>query len=178
MVRLVTYDDKNFVSGIIEILNKVNNKIQQSGKLIRSALLWSTKNHFKTIYPDSTHYSPNKVEDGNFLNGELAEGEIEINVAGITRAFHPVIIKPRYKQALTIPLHRDSYGKQASDFNGLFRPIRKNVLAQNENGKLKILFALCKSVYQEQDRRLLPEDQEYSDNVFSRINAYLSSSKL
>lgn len=87
---------------------------------------WTVKNHFTAIYPGSQHYSPDKVHDGQVQNGESPEASIDIDVPGVTRAYHDMHIRPRFKKHLTIPIHRASYGKSASSFSDLIYIKKKN----------------------------------------------------
>lgn len=63
---------------------------------------------------------------GDKHDGMVSSGEINIDVPGVTRAYHDVLIRPRVRKALTIPIHRASYGKKAADFNNLF-PVKRKV---------------------------------------------------
>ena len=48
---------------------------------------------------------------------------------------------------LTIPMHSDAFHHSARDFNDLFKPKGKNILARNVNGQLVAMFALAKSAF-------------------------------
>lgn len=75
-------------------------------KIVGEALKWNIRNHFKTIYPNSQHYSPDKVNLDN-------DGNVVIDVPGITRAYSDIDIRPVRAKSLTIPIHRTAYGKKA-----------------------------------------------------------------
>ena len=96
---------------------------------------------------------------------------------GVTRAYHDMLIKPRFKRALTIPMHRAAYGKKASDFDNTFILKKKDgraFIVQKQSGQLVFLFRLAQQVFQKQDRRLMPSDDTLCKNICSRITAYLS----
>ena len=38
----------------------------------------------------------------------------------MTRAYHDLDIRPKFRRALTIPIHRSAYGKKASSFDNTF----------------------------------------------------------
>jgi hypothetical protein len=82
-----------------------------------NAMMYTTQNHFRTIYPNSKHYSPNKVSIDKARNNT---GIVDVNVPGVTRAYHDLIITPKRAKSLTIPIHKASYGKRAREFNDLF----------------------------------------------------------
>lgn len=130
----------------------------------------------QTIYPGSKHYDPNKVGPGQASNGNISEGEAQIDVPGITRAYHDLDIRPRFRQSLTIPMHSAAYGKKASDIDGMFVVKKKNgnaFLAKNMGGNLAFMYFLAKHVHQSKDSRLLPSDGSYADNIFSRLISWI-----
>ena len=100
--------------------------MRNSGKLIQDGLLWTTRNHFITIYPGSTHYNPDKVQPASISNGTNPAATIDVDVPGVTRAYHDLDIRPRFRRALTIPMHRSAYGRKASSFNDTFVLKKKN----------------------------------------------------
>lgn len=140
------------------------------------------RNHFKSIYPGSSHYDPDKVQPLGARDGQVSEGSVDIDVPGVTRAYKDLTIRPRFRRALTIPMHRDAYGKKASDFSDLF-PVRKKdsgkayLARKAPGGGLVFMFALVNKVFQRRDNRLMPTDQSLAASVFGRITAYLSSAK-
>lgn len=82
---------------------------------------------------------------------------------GLLRAFGPVTVKPRRAKWLTIPIHRDAYGKRVADLRRegrvLFRPGKARILAEADKGakgRLRPLYALCKETTSRRDRGLLP----------------------
>lgn len=179
MIKITTIDGKSPEEGLKSKIYDIISKLKaDSGKIMQKSLLWTTRNHFKTIYPGSRHYNPDKVtEKSSNVEGE---GSIQIDVPGITRNFHDLDIKPKLRKYLTIPIHRAAYGKKTSEFNDLFPIHKKNgksFLARKEGGELIFMYLLSKGVHQNQDNRLLPSDQTYCNNIFSRIKVYLNQSQ-
>ena len=104
----------------------------------------SVKNWVQQRYPGSKHYDPSKVNQGD-SSGVI--GTVNVDIPGISRAYHDVTIRPIRARALTIPIHQSAYGKKSADFNDLFKPKGKNILARNVNGQLVAMFALAKSAF-------------------------------
>lgn len=182
MIKIVDRNNLPLEKSISQVLEKYLTKIQNSGKLISDALKFTTQRHFQKIYPNSKHYNPNKVTNGNNSNGLKANGEIVIDVAGITRALRNLHISPKNSKYLTIPLHRSAYGKKAREFNDLFvvnkKDGRKFLAQKNATGGITFMYRLSQSVFQKQNKGLLPSDETYSNNIFSRIRAYLDRTKI
>lgn len=176
MIKIVTVDGQSPSQGISSILAKIKSKLDtESGKISQSSMLWTVKNHVQTIYPNSQHYSPEKVTE-NSATGRV--GVINIDIPGITRAYHDIDIYPKRSKSLTIPLHRDAYGKNARSFQDLFVVKKKNgkaFLARHNGGSIEMMYVLSKHVHQNQDTRLMPSDETLATNIFSRLKAYLTS---
>ena len=181
MIRIVDRNNLPIDQAIGSLLGKVLNKIQQSGKVISDALKFTTQRHFQKIYPNSNHYNPKKVINGNTNNGQKVSGEIVIDVPGITRAYRDLHISPKNSKHLTIPLHRSAYGKRATEFSDLFVVTKKNgkkFLAQKNGNGITFMYFLANSVHQKRDKRLMPSDETFANNIFSRINVYLNRTKI
>lgn len=101
-------------------LSNLLQRLHTTGKLIQDGLLWTTRNHFSSIYPGSTHYNPDKVQPLAAVNSQQPSGSVDIDVPGVTRAYHDLDIRPKFRRALTIPIHRSAYGKKASSFDNTF----------------------------------------------------------
>lgn len=94
---------------------------------------------------------------------------ITINQPGIGRVAHDVTITPKAgKKFLTIPLAAEAYGQRAYRMNNTFflRSKAGQLFIARQNGgarggSLVLLYLLVKSVFQKQDRSLLPSDDEY-----------------
>ena len=176
MIKLLTIDNKSPNEAIADILQKVSEKLNKSGKLIQTSLVQQTRRHVQTIYPGSKHYDPAKVQPGQASNGSASEGEAQIDIPGITRAYHDLDIRPKFRQSLTIPMHSAAYGKKASEIDGLFAVKKKDgnaFLAKNIGGSLAFMYFLAKHVHQSKDSRLLPSDSSYADNIFARLISWL-----
>lgn len=144
--------------------------VQHAGRTITQALLWTAKNHVQQRYPGSTHWDPDKItpgDDENLPNG--ASGSINVNIAGASRAYHDVTIRPIHAKALAIPIHGAAYGKKPADFNGLFTIPGKKALFLKKGGGLVALFALAKKAFQPQDSTLLPKDETFVKNADERL---------
>ena len=70
---------------------------------------------------------------------------------------------------LTIPMHSDAFHHSTRDFNDLFKPKGKNILARNVNGQLAAMFALAKSAFQKQDSSLMPTDDNLASGIFRAL---------
>ncbi len=137
----------------------------RTGEVVSDALYWTTRNHVQVRYPGSTHWALEKITKGQSTTNQ---GSVNVDVAGASRAYHDVTILPRWKRALTIPIHSIAYGKSVKDFEGLFRPKNKNILAKVVNGQLVPIFALVKRAFQPQDSTLLPTDSTFAHNICAR----------
>lgn len=181
MIKIVDRNNIPIETAVQNFLSKVLDKLQQSGKIISDALKFTTQRHFQTIYPGSDHYSPKKVTNDKTANGNKPSGSINIDVPGIARAYKNLTIRPIKSNALTIPMHRSAYGRKASSFPDLFVVKKKNGKAflarSNGAGGITMMYYLAKQVFQERDRRLMPGDRTFSDNIFSRISVYLQRTK-
>ena len=138
------------------------------------------RNHFKSIYPGSRHYDPDKVQPLGARDGSVPEGSVDIDVPGATRAYRDLTIRPRLRKYLAIPIHRSSYSKSPKDFGDLIFIKKKDggkLLAQKAPGGLTFLFALRESVFQRRNPGLMPSDTVLANNVFARIKAYLATAK-
>ncbi|HPA20754.1 MAG TPA: hypothetical protein PLU30_23605 [Verrucomicrobiae bacterium] len=95
---------------------------------------------------------------------------------GLARAVRPVDIAPTGGRSfLTIPVHAAAYGRRVREFERnfgarLFRPYKKGagkvrakaLAARGADKKLVFFYALRESVHQDQDRELLPSDDQYA----------------
>lgn len=171
MLKIVDRNNLPIDQSVRSILDKVYSKIKSSSKVISDGLKYTTQRHFQTIYPGSKHYNPNKVTNGKNSNGEKVTGEIVIDVPGITRAYKDLNISAINRKYLTIPLHKEAYGKKASDFKLFFLENKKGnkFLAQKSGKGITLMYLLRKSVHQKQDKKLMPSDETFAVNVFARL---------
>ena len=128
----------------------------------------AVKNWVQQRYPNSQHWDPNKVTQGDSLG---VIGTTNVDIPGASRAYHDVVIKPVRARHLTIPIHQIAYGKKVSDFNDLFKPKGKNILARNVNGNLVAMFALATSAFQKKDSSLMPPDEHLAGGIFRAITS-------
>jgi len=108
-----------------------------------------------------------RVESPSALSADASGATLTIAHPGIKRAFQSVTIVPVRAAALAFPIHEIAYGHRAAelwDALKLFIPKGSSIIAMHDaSGGILPLFALCRSVTQEQDRTLLPSDQEWED---------------
>lgn len=182
MIKIIDRNNKPIEQAVYQVYSKILDKIQRSGKLISDALKFTTQRHFQTIYPGSNHYSPKKVTNKGFSNGTITSGSINIDVAGITRAYKNLTIRPIKSRALTIPMHRSAYGKKASEFSDLFVVKKKNgksfLAKSNGSGGITFMYFLANQVHQPRDSRLMPSDDIFRKNICSRITSYIQKVKI
>ena len=167
MIKILTSENVEVGVGISTLLKKIIGQLErESGKVMSDSMTSTVKEHISKRYPGSKHWEPNKVKNGSSskLNGETI---VDIESAG--RAYHDVTIRPTHARHLTIPIHQSAYGKKVSDFNDLFKPKGKNILARNENGQLVAMFALAKSAFQKQDSSLMPTDDNLASGIFRAL---------
>lgn len=125
-IKIVDEAGRNAAQATQERLRAILLKLSNSSKLMQDGLLYTVRNHFSAIYPGSKHYNPNKVQPHDKHNGDNPDASVDIDVPGVTRAYHDMLIKPKFKRALTIPMHRAAYGKKAADFDNTFIVKKKN----------------------------------------------------
>ena len=128
-------------------------------------------------FPGSKHYDPSKVSPSN--DSKLNEGVADVDVPGASRAYHDIEIRPKVRQALTIPMHREAFGRSAADFNDLFVVKKKDgkaFLAKNDGGNLSMMFFLAKHVHQRMDTRIMPTDNELASVAMSRLSRLVQES--
>lgn len=133
--------------------------------------------HFRFQFPGSSHYDPSKVNPSN--ESRLNEGVVDVDVPGVSRAYHDIDIRPKTRKYLTIPMHREAFGKKAPDFNDLFVVKKKDgkaFLAKNDGGNLSMMFFLAKHVHQRMDTRIMPTDNELANVAMSRLSRLVQES--
>lgn len=154
----------------------------QTARAIRDSLRSTVRAHFEAIYPGSKHWDPKKVVDGKTSVGsQLTTGSVDIDVPGVARAYHDVVVRPRIRKHLAIPIHRSSYGKSAKDFSDLLlvkSESGSSFLAKKmANGALAWLFVLKDKVFQRKDPRLMPTDGALAQSIFQRVTRLLDDGK-
>lgn len=95
------------------------------------------------------------------------------------RAFADVVISATNAKALTIPIAAEAYGKRVGELEAqgwrFFRPKKGSRLlwATNPEGQSKPMYVLATRIEQQQDRTLLPSDEEYLDAARQGATNYL-----
>ncbi|MEO7933208.1 MAG: hypothetical protein ABIT76_08635 [Chthoniobacterales bacterium] len=113
---------------------------------------------------------------GAAITADENEAALVFNHPGLSRAFRDVTITPTKSKALTIPIAAVAYGRRAGEFAGLFLYKGKTgnaFLALQEDGKLKLLYLLLRSVTQKQDRSLLPSQEQWSAAAVQGAKKYV-----
>lgn len=147
----------------------------QSAKPIAQGSTDAIRAHFQFVYPGSSHYSPRKVKIANGVSGNV--GVTDVNVPGVSRAYHDIDIYPTKRQSLTIPLHQEAFGKKATDFENLFvvnTDRGKAFLARNNGGSLEMMYLLTKHVHQKQNKSIMPTDDTIANGQFSRLTRLIN----
>lgn len=169
-IRLYTKDGKNPAQGIRDILRRVLTVLQSSGETVGMSMVATTQNHFVRRFGASAHYAPENVTLGKCHD---ATGVADVNVAGAGRAYHDVTILPRLRTRLTIPLHREAYGREAGEFDDLFyvRTRKGTELLGRKDGRDGVtwLYVLAKRAFQHQDVTIMPTDDRLARDAFRNV---------
>ena len=159
-MNLTTQNGAPLEAGMAAFFRRLQaNLNQKSGKVIAKGLSDAIRAHFRFQFPGSKHYDPGKVSPSG--ESKLNEGVADVDVPGVSRAYRDIDIRPKFRQALTIPMHREAFGRSAADFNDLFVVKKKDgkaFLASNSGGNLTMMFFLAKSVHQRRDSKIMPSD--------------------
>lgn len=166
-LRIQTQSGQPIEYGLKSIFNRILDNISRNFSGIASdTMTTSVKNWVQQRYPNSKHWDPNKVTSDK---GVGLEGITNVDIPGASRAYHDINIRPVRAKMLTIPMHSDAFHHSARDFNDLFKPKGKNILARNVNGELVAMFALAKSAFQKQDSSLMPTDENLASGIFRAL---------
>lgn len=105
---------------------------------------------------------------------------VTVAALGIRRALGPVEIRPRNKQALTIPVAAIAYGRSVAYLKAhgvdVFRPKGKNYLAYKENPKSQfstVIYILAKRATLKHEPDLLPTRETLSSNALAAARDYI-----
>ena len=166
-IRIQTQSGQPIEYGLKSIFTRILDSISRNFSGIASNTMTSSvKSWVQKRYPNSKHWDPNKVTNGKSIG---LTGTTNVDIEGAGRAYHDVIIRPVRAKMLTIPMHSDAFHHSARDFNDLFKPKGKNILARNVNGNLVAMFALAKSAFQKQDSSLMPTDDNLASGIFKAL---------
>lgn len=147
-------------------VNGVNGFIARNvGKSVREYLVREAPKRHKTadrLGGKRTGHLERGAED---VQARPDESGIIVNlpIPGIRRAFEDVTLLPIRSKYLTLPATGEAYGRRARSFSDLrFVPFKRGAvpaLVRKVDGKMEVLFWLKRSVFQRQDRTLLPSDE-------------------
>ena len=105
---------------------------------------------------------------------------VTVAALGIRRALGPLEIRPRNKQALTIPVAAIAYGRSVAYLKthgvDVFRPKGKNYLAYKENPKSQfstVIYILTKRATLKHEPNLLPREEELAANAAEAAREYI-----
>lgn len=105
---------------------------------------------------------------------------VTVAALGIRRALGPLEIRPKNKQALTIPVAAISYGRSVAYLKAhgidVFRPKGKNYLAYKENPKSQfstVIYILAKRATLKHEPDLLPTRETLSANALAAARDYI-----
>ena len=158
-------------------LGQILQRVNQAGQQISEALVNTVRGHLAARFPGSEHWDPRKVEQGRSGGGASPSGEAVVKIPGAGRAFHDVVIRPRFRKALAIPFPA-AKGRKPADYPSLFAVNTRDgrgFLAQKQGSQLVFLFTLAKRAFQRQDRTIMPSDDTMLRAVAGRIKRILES---
>lgn len=141
---------------------------ESCGKTIQKSVAGDIKRHFQARYPGSSHYSPDKVLEGD-ADGNSAE--VVVDVPGVARAYRDVDIRPVRAKKLAIPTAA-AEALPPRRQEGLF--YAKNakgteMLAKTEGGALVAVYILKDYVHQARDPGIMPSDEVLAENALARV---------
>jgi hypothetical protein len=151
--------------------------LMEGGKALQELLgRWMEQLNATRSKHGSGHFTSDKVQDP-VVNGDYVF--VSIDIPGIKRALHDIVIRPVEAQSLAIPLHESAYGISPRNYNldhpkgnkdALFRPKGKDYLARrDDSGDIVVMYLLKKEVHQAQDRSLLPPADEMVNTTMDAI---------
>lgn len=168
----VTKNNRTLGNSLAYILSNVINGLEtKAGKIFSTHLTSYGKDHVRSLYPGSKHYSPSKVKE---ISPNENEGGVVFNIPGITRGYHDYEIYPKAHTFLTIPMHRSAYGKSATEFNDLTYVSTKQGAffvryPGNDPKNLVWMYALVRHVHQDQDTKLAPKDDKMYEKTMKPL---------
>lgn len=160
-----------------ELHQEIAAEIQQTvqGHLRRYALA-----HHKTASGLGARPTGN-LEDAKVEATSDSDGAtVTVAALGIRRALGPLEIRPRNKQALTIPVAAIAYGRSVAYLKAhgvdVFRPKGKDYLAYKENPKSQfstVIYILAKRATLKHEPELLPGSDELEKNAIEAARDYI-----
>lgn len=165
MLQITTDNGQSIESGIIDLLSKLM-PTEDAGPKMQESLVDDVREHVSARYPGSSHYDPEKVQPGEV---DRSEATVDIDIPGISRAYHDIDIIPRKSNYLTIPLRKDASQVAKSSKTFIVHKNNKKFVATKTPAGLAYLFYLSKHVHQNQDSSLMPSDDLLANNIFKEI---------
>lgn len=105
---------------------------------------------------------------------------VTVAALGIRRALGPLEIRPKNKQALTIPVAAIAYGRSVAYLKAhgidVFRPKGKDYLAYKENPKSQfstVIYILARRATLKHEPDLLPRKEELAANALEAARDYI-----
>ena len=171
MINIKSIDGLNPATYVKTWLNETfKGALMTAPKKFSSILKTMTVQHWNNKYPGSQHFNGSKItESTGSSNNTSATGEVVIDAAGINRAYGDIVIVPIRAKCLTIPLHREAYGKPAGEIQGLFGVKGKNALFVNKGQGLVAMYALVNRVIQKRDESMMPSDSSFKNALGKRF---------
>lgn len=113
-----------------------------------------------------TQYLEKRARDVE-ARSDAKAADVLIKGAIFARVFREVLVLPRRAKMLTIPVHKDAYGKRARDFQNLVairsKKTGQTYLVRRGRGKqVTPMFLLAKRALLPQDAGLLPTQKHYA----------------
>jgi hypothetical protein len=145
------------------------------------SLAGKRKNRFNA--PSSDYFALAAASVGS--ESDATSATVNVTSPGITRAFSDITITPgNGKKYLTIPATAEAYNKRAATFNDLRLAFFKNgllaLVRPNKDApkgeRPPVYYWLKKSVFQKQDRTLLPSDKLLQSAAEEGASDWLKSS--
>lgn len=163
-MRFVTLDNQPPEVGCARELENIVTKLPGNFKTAGSnAILGLVRKHVNNKYPGSKHWSPSKIVLGQASSGEAA---VDINVAGASRAWHDVEIRPKRAKMLAIPFRRGVVLKDEKN-TFVMQAGGKAFIAKNDMSGLTFLAVLKNHVHQRKDSSLMPTDKQIADAAWN-----------
>lgn len=186
MADISVYISTPQLDGIIERLSPssrpalLSELASEISETVRGHLRIYAFSHHKTAIGLGARPTGN-LEDAKVDAISGTEGAtVRVAALGIRRALGPVEIRPKGKQALTIPVAAIAYGRSVAYLKAhginVFRPKGKNYLAYKENPKSQfstVIYILAKRATLKHEPKLLPSRATLSANAIAAARDYI-----
>lgn len=126
------------------------------------------------FYADAADAVTHETQDGAAI--------VRIAKTGIAQRRYGGAIKPVNYTHLWIPVHPDSIGRTAREFEHLIKIVNRQTNRgvagrKAEDGTLTVLFALVPEVVQNPDPSVLPTDDQFRETALAACNELLATIK-